>query len=443
VSSFPQKTKSSPQPFPLALGALEAVPQFAQSFSYSANTETHNQREAQPKVEAPLHLEQLPKRASYCLPTVLDLDRLPDWRTRNQAITDWYDQMDQALSLYLGEPNIPSWARFAKHASYNAGLALTEIERSLGLISAVLEAKQLALDALCESSPKAAFQAIGCLLTALTHLKDVADSPDSLQSAAIGGMLETGCTSPETRLLVRRFHHSPNSWANAWDCLTACFSYLPKIFNQLPKTKLDLEILFSTINSSNSSIYSFMAPKLDTFLRQELLPDAPKSGQDEIKVTSNNDSSSTYLDRALEIYKKIHRGYYSGALRPILALRANLLATYGEQLCRVQPNFAQAGAVIDRMKPLMSFSYPKGGISQLAPYTESWANLNQRFGIDPKKTTGDRPLSAQEIDEKILLSHSDRRFVGTIGELLFKGTLNKTIAESLRTSPPPLTQNLA
>jgi hypothetical protein len=43
---------------------------------------------------------------------------------RNREITTWYHDIDNQLSAYMGTPEPPTWARFAKHASYSAGVQL-------------------------------------------------------------------------------------------------------------------------------------------------------------------------------------------------------------------------------------------------------------------------------------------------------------------------------
>ena len=363
------------------------------------------------------------------LPEVIDLECLPDWRSRNQAITHWYHSVDQLMTGYLGDVTLPSWARFAKHASFNAGQTLAELERSIELAEDIRDCGKHAVAAIKQFDFKRFQKSIRHFREAFEGLINLMRAPDAIECAAIASLIELNGPSESSRRLASRFHENPGSLTNTWRATLKCLRDFPAIMKDLPETIDNLKKLFSTVAKSNCQIYTFMAPKLDAFLQRELFDSTTIKAPD----FSREDESQTaeFLNHALRLYSDVAHSTAPWGNKVELVLRANLLATYGEQLHRVQPEFAEVATIIDNMKLLMRFSFPDGSQTPLAPAASSWTDINQRFGF--RSECGE--ISSETLGAEQLRDLGDPLFTGTIGEMILRGTLDSDFALLLFQEP--------
>jgi hypothetical protein len=371
------------------------------------------------------------KRATTvpALPQLVDIDRLPDWRSRNQAITDWYHEVDACMTQYLGDPALPSWARFAKHASYNAGQTLAELERSILLAEDLRDCGKQASAALEHINFRLFGQSLKHFQEALVGFLELVRDPAALECAAIASLVELNNGPCDSSLkLAASFHDKPGSLANTSRAIIKCLLNFPAIVRDLPETITNLHRLFETVAQSNCQIYTFMAPRLDSFLQSELFG----AGEALSSAEHIDDvESAAFLHQALRLYSEASHAAVSRDDKAPIVLQANLLATYGEQLHRVQPEFTTVAAIIHNMKLLMSFSLPDGSREPLAPAASSWADIHQRFGFC--YDCGD--ITPENLRVDLLRSSGDPLFKGTIGELLVRGTLDSELALSLLEQP--------
>ncbi len=414
------------------------MPSFQNDIKPSGSQESlsHLPFEAHPSVQACRSLQELRLKRNQipALPQLVDISRLPDWRSRNQAITNWYHDVDICMTHYLGDPGLPSWARFAKHASYNAGQTLAELERSIFLAEDLRDCGKQASAALEHVNFRMFGNSLKHFQEALIGLLELVRDPAALECAAIASLVELNNGPCHTSLkLAARFQERPGSLRNTSSAILKCLLNFPAIVRDLPETVSNLHRLFETVAHSNCQIYTFMAPRLDHFLRSELF--AAGDSLDAAEQMENLESAA-FLQQALRLYSEASHSAVSRDDKAPIVLQANLLATYGEQLHRVQPEFTTVSAIIDNMKLLMSFSLPDGSREPLAPAASSWADIHQRFGFCCD--CGDITPDTLSVD--LLRSAGDPLFRGTIGELLVRGTLDSELALNLLDQPQSITR---
>lgn len=115
--------------------------------------------------------------------------------------------------------------------------------------------------------------------------------------------------------------------------------------------------------------------------------------------------------------------------------RPNLLATFGEQLYRVQPEFEKARAYIRLLGGQMTISNPAQNTKALANYPDGdWGDVYTRMGIDRAKAPPN-PYDVSPDTFPQLLPPSDPRFTGTLGSALTVCTILPTSCSSLKQFP--------
>ena len=401
--------------------------------------------------QPPLDLSALkfstPQPQAIKVPQVIDLEMLSNCFDKNQVITDWYDQIDRALSLYMGGEEFPAWARFAKHASFNAGKQLANLQEAQEAIAGIYQVSKT-LKSIMKGNLLAFKDLPFASLNALRQIYHLFLRDDLVRTSLVVALSELNLPDKSFKRLLALTQAGRSSNTITVKMAFIAFRHFRDILDVLPNMEQELKDLAKAISESNQAIYQFMAPRLSNFL------EAYNTGQDYFKKT-DSDPSAEFLTQALFYYQNVHMlsGKINASikkpkdliqLRSELLVKANVLATFGKQQNRVQPRFSKVTKVLKLVSKLMEFESPIGcrrlltGCDDLA----NWGDLYTRMGLDP--STG--PENWTEIslyNFPKLLAFNDPLFQGTIGELLVTGSQRQEKALGLLAHPASIARPIS
>jgi hypothetical protein len=199
------------------------------------------------------------------------------------------------------------------------------------------------------------------------------------------------------------------------------------------------------VSETNQKIFDFMAPRLKRFLAS--------SASGEI-FRDSDEPSGRFLSYALSLYKEVRQDSLAlqnsslnfearqgiESSRRDKVMQANILATFGEQLYRVEPGFAKLKDILDSLTAFMSYQTP-GMNQRLASESAllNWGILYERMGIDPSKAPSD-PYSITPEQFPDLLPPEHPLFQGTISQVLVEGTKDPELAALLKAAPEVISE---
>lgn len=357
---------------------------------------------------------------------------------RNAEITRWYHQVDSRISAIIGEPDLPSWARFAKHASYSAGVQLRNIEEVIQAVDAVMKFG----DRVWKEESTTLLDTVRIGKKAVLEVSDLFRHRDLLDTVLLVAAVKAGADANEIDRLLDSDARAGRDDISLLRMLPLVVPKLPSLLEHLPSMRQELLRIHGEIAAANEAIYQFMAPRLDSFL-------ANHSGPYPTPSASASHPSARFLDRALAQYAEAGRLAHAVTTlgdgdeerqmvlerRSKLVEQANVLATFGEQLYRVEPHLAKISDILGPLTAFMQFRTP-GADQRLAAESSdlNWANIYERMGIDRALAPSD-PYSVSPDGFPALLHEQDPRFRGTIGEVLIRGTRDSAFAQLLKQEP--------
>lgn len=395
---------------------------------------------AQPIPEMLLTHSTIPTtQQSIPIPAVADLSKFDTWYECNQAITRWYHETDLAMATYMGTPELPSWARFAKHASFNAGEQMRNMTETLQAIDAVLEVGADFKDMLSGTFNKNIGTVFSNLWNSVRQVSHLFMVEGLVRTSLLVALADAGLSEKKLTHMSQMSTLADNSVASNLRLCAYAVLHLPQLVKMLPAVKQELSNLLEVIATGNREIYEFMAPRLTRFL------EAHRTGIDYF-ASSETDHSGRFLAEGLKLYAKARLLAEAAQNNPAqadsllverLAIveKGNVFATFGEQQSRVQPRFAHIEETLRRFAGLAVFESPIGKRTLLSGAPDlNWANLYNRMGMDTTACPTDPALITPESFPG-LLPTDHPAFVGTIGELLVTGTRLPEKAYGLKVKP--------
>lgn len=378
-------------------------------------------------------------------PRIYDLSKLASNLERNEQITRWYHETDVVLSKFLGQPDVPTWARFAKYASYNAGVQLRNIEEGIQVLTSLAVANVQCRSGLAQLDIAQFTRGVRAGMDCFREIMDLLKHDGLAGEALIYSLSESGISDTDRQRLAGTLGRDcPRSWMTRGFVL---LKNLPTFLGSLDTVLSSLEEIHGRVGAANQAIYDFMAPKLAGFLQDGYTarPSNPSSER-----ASNTER---FFDRALFLYARARELGVQAEALPIASLeraetlelrrslvhRGNVLATFGEQVFRAQPQLEHVSQFIDRSTRFMRLSFPGTRFTFGAPITgeRRWSQVYDRMGIDSNEAPAD-PCDVCEERFVPFFRPSDPRFIGTIGHLLLLGKDDPALATALRTAPPPI-----
>lgn len=355
---------------------------------------------------------------------------------RNREITTWYHDIDNQLIAYMGTPELPTWARFAKHASYSAGVQLRNMYEVLQAVDAAQDivgaGSKLSLSSPCHS--------LRIISRAVLEIGDLFRHQDLMQTVLLLGAMRAGAEPKSIDDALDASSRGGASGISLYYALTQALPRMPAILGALPKIREELLLVSDVISDTNQKIYDFMAPRLRHFLE--------RSPTNE-RVTDGDDPSARFLSHALGLYEQARQDSIAlqnpslcsaevhalKSLREDKVMQANIIATFGEQLYRVEPGFVRVKDILDSLTAFMSYQIP-GMNRRLASDSAqlNWGVLYERMGIDASRAPRDpHEITPEEFPDLLPSDHPS--FQGTISQVLIEGTKDSGLAELLKRAP--------
>lgn len=389
-------------------------------------------------------LSDVPSSSHPCLPEIFDLTSFQKPLERNAAITQWYGEVDRILTEFMGSPDLPTWARFAQHASYNAGTQLRNIDEGLQAIQNARRVLNHFGDGLKQLSPKRIWQGLRAAPGALKEALDLLRYPGLLQEALSVSLIQAGVK--ESAMQGLQCPGGRGSIASTTRRYWLASTNIHRLLTSLPELEDNLLQLQRVVAESNADIYEFMAPRIGRFLSRITDRQAAVASED----TSDADTGR-FLESALGLYEQAAKlstlAHKTSDIDERLVIeeqrrdcveQANLLATFGEQLFRVQPKFVEVESFLREAMRFMQFQFPDSQTAGAHPEVDrNWCHIYDRMGIDVSKAPAD-PMSIAPEDFPPLLPEEDPRFYGTIGQILRRGVRDENFARALSNTPPPI-----
>ncbi|MBX7145541.1 MAG: hypothetical protein K1X79_13910 [Oligoflexia bacterium] len=384
-----------------------------------------------------------PPVAHILSPPFPSLAQIASTHEQNARITDWYHRVDRVMTEYLGTPEVPSWARFAKWASYNAGEQLRNIEEGLQVFRAMENSFRCVRAAMWNTRVSEVATAVKSAIDFSREVFDLFKHDGLVGEAIVLALSEAGMSEKDRQVMSENIgRRCPKSMLIRAYILAKNF---PRLVHSIDAIAQTLTGMHASLIAANRAIFEFMAPRLSAFL------DAAAKGSIE-PSSGAPDITERFFSRALSMYAQARQMGLRAQTLPLagidraelletrrnLVAEANLLATFGEQLYRAQPQFDRMADFLKRSTRFMRMHFPGSDIAfgaGAAP--RDWGLIYDRMGVDVRKA----PADPHELRHDVifpLCRRDDPRFLGTIGHLLTLGMERPELALALKREPPRL-----
>jgi hypothetical protein len=332
---------------------------------------------------------------TFAVPTVTDLNTLPDPTSRNHVINQTYHMIDTAMSGYLGDPLVSNWFTFGQHASREAG---TQIRNLQGGLAVLRDSLTLLTSLTFGGGPMQTLHDVRLAVRTIQRIMDLMGQDAMLDQAMRLAMMRAGIDPSEISQLLAEaavaLAVAPNAALNpvlivaAVPFIAHVTSVVARLIVAIPAIIRSVELIYGNMATGNRQIYENVAPAARSFL--QLCQAAP----DGLPAQSFNFAGDTngFLAAAFAEYVEVRRlGDEARAapgtpestqkltLRRQKAAHANLLVGMQEQLIILQPLFDTMVAELTAMNGSMVLHDPNG----VHPLANNWANFYARMGIDP------------------------------------------------------------
>lgn len=193
------------------------------------------------------------------VPKVGDLSKVESALERNQIITAWYHEVDAFMSAYVGEPEFPSWARFAKHASYTAGVHLQSMQKVRDTFARCASIAQNLENTRGQTLQHSVREIIRSFHLAIRDLRALGHDGALLREGFSLCLKQAGVAQPDLDMLFSR-SASPGLQKRTL-AVAHNLSRIAAVAKSIPKLIELTDHLFAATANSNQKIYEFMAPR--------------------------------------------------------------------------------------------------------------------------------------------------------------------------------------
>ncbi|HTJ44103.1 MAG TPA: DUF4157 domain-containing protein [Kofleriaceae bacterium] len=385
---------------------------------------------------------QVAHNHAFAIPTIIDLNTIPDAVNRNQIINQTYHAIDAAMTGYLGDPLIANWFTFGQHASREAGTQIRNLQMGLDML------RQMGpmLAGLAFGNPITAIRSARTAIQMIQRILDLMGQDALIRQAIQLAMMRAGITEAELRELVSQAEDmliaaaagplNPVAMYRGVRFIGHVTSVVGKLIVAIPAIIRSLELVYDNMKRGNKEIYENVAPAARQFLlAAQAAPDQYPARQGFAGDGSGFMAAAfaEYVDcRRLGDEARATPGTPEAAQK--LAQRhdkvqhANLLIGFQEQLVILQPIFDTMQAELRAMSGTMTLHDPNGA----HPLANNWGDFYTRMGIDPATAPPDpRTITPGTIPP--LLPAARRR--GTIGSYFGDNVDDERVHEA----PPTIT----
>lgn len=379
---------------------------------------------------------QVAQQHTFTVPTVPDLNRIPDAVNRNHTINQTYHQIDIAMTGYLGDPLVANWFTFGQHASREAGAQIRNLQMGLAVLRDV-QATLLGLS----FGPNPIHTAIAAT-RAFQRILDLMAQDNLIQQVMQLAFSKAGITTAELQQMVTDAALAASFLATPG--LGTFFltrfgvratDMVAKLIVATPAIIESVERIYENMKRGNKQIYENVAPAARVFLlAAQGAPNGVPGG-----LAFAGDTNG-FLAAAFAEYGEVRRlgdearaapgtpaSNTKLAQRRDKAMRANMLIGFQEQLIILQPIFDTMQEELTAMNGTMVLHDPNG----VHPLANNWGDFYTRMGIDPARAPADpRTITPNTLPP--LLPPNQRQ--GTISSYFNDHVDNEKIHEA----PPPI-----
>jgi hypothetical protein len=374
---------------------------------------------------------------TFTVPTIPDLNRIPDAVNRNNTINQTYHAIDAAMTGYMGDPLVANWFTYGQHASREAGTQIRNLQMGLAVLQDV---KQTLLGLAFGFNPIAAFQSAQAAVRAFQRVLDLMGQDKMMEQVIQLAFAKAGISTADLNNLINDAVNVALSLGNPF--MIARFigrvtDMVARMIVAIPGILEAVERIYENMKKGNKEIYENVAPAARTFL---MAAQGAPNGVPGAQAYAGD--TNGFLAAAFTEYAEVRRlgdearatpGTPAAAAkinqRRDKAMRANLLIGFQEQLIILQPIFDTMQAELASMNGTMQLHDPNGA----HPLANNWGEFYTRMGIDPARAPADpRHITPNSLPP--LLPPSQRQ--GTISSYFNDNVDNEKIHEAPPTIAP-------
>jgi hypothetical protein len=327
------------------------------------------------------------------IPALANLGLAVSWRpgqsglTGTQAnlrVTATYQALDEAMTRFLGEPQLPNWMTYGKYASREVGAQVIRLEELMKVSGRYDEE------------------------AAWDTFKDFLGDPTKLGGQGIA--------------LLKLSHGNPFQAAQ------------------------NATTIRDALVAGNTGVYMDIAPAYDLFLKAEAAgQDGVAALRNAGWGQAPKDSQGLLLD-AFTLYQRAarERATLTPEERHALIQRATLTIGNHEQMVILQgPRMfgnPEVAYLLSSLSALLTVTDARG-TQRLLPYGGNWADFATRMGYDdvPAGTPGAmKVFDHQGVEHNFIPSRNPRRWQGTIGQYFVDGMAPSAARIIITGKPAPL-----
>jgi Domain of unknown function (DUF4157) len=379
---------------------------------------------------------------TFAIPTITDLNTIPDAVNRNNTINQTYHQIDTAMTGYLGDPLVANWFTFGQHASREAGTQIRSLQEGLQVLRDI---GPMLIGLSFGPNPITAFESAVTAVRIFRRVLDLMSQDGLIKQAMQLALAKAGITDADLRRLVSEattaLAEAPGVTLNPFAAyhmirfIADVGSMVGKLIVATPAIIQAVERVYENMKRGNKEIYENVAPAARNFL--QAAQGAPNGVPGRMAFVGDTNG---FLAAAFAEYGEVRRlgdearaapgtpdATTKLAQRHDKAMHANLLIGFQEQLVILQPIFNTMMQELQAMSGTMVLHDPNGA----HPLANNWGDFYTRMGIDPTKAPRD-PRTITPGTLPPLLPASQRR--GTISSYFNDNVDNEKVHEA----PPPI-----
>ncbi|HEU4726741.1 MAG TPA: DUF4157 domain-containing protein [Kofleriaceae bacterium] len=379
---------------------------------------------------------------TFTVPTITDLNTIPDPVNRNHVINQTYHQIDTAMTGYLGDPLVANWFTFGQHASREAGTQIRSLQEGLQVlrdIGPTLAGLSFG------PNPIIAFESARSAIRIFRRVLDLMSQDGLIRQAIQLALAKAGISDADLRNLVNEAQsvllESPTAAMNPIAMyhmlrfIGHVTTMVGKLIVAIPAVIRAVELVYENMKRGNKEIYENVAPAARNFLLAAQGASTGVPGRMAFAGDTNGFLSAAFAEygeiRQLGDEARAAPGTPEAQTklqqRHDKAMHANLLIGFQEQLIILQPIFNTMQQELQAMSGTMVLHDPNGA----HPLANNWGDFYTRMGIDPARAPAD-PRTITPGSLPPLLPAAQRR--GTISEYFNDNVDNEKVHEA----PPPI-----
>jgi hypothetical protein len=340
------------------------------------------------------------KAHTFTVPTITDLNTIPDAVNRNQTINQTYHQIDAAMTGYLGDPLVANWFTYGQHASREAGTQIRSLQMGLQVLRDIPPTLAgLSFGA----NPITAYNSAVSAIQIFQRILDLMNQDGLIRQSMQLAFAKAGITEADLRNLVTEattvLTEAPTAAMNPFAMyhmvrfIGHVTAMVAKLIVATPAVIRAVELVYDNMKLGNKEIYENVAPAAHNFLQAAQGAPNGVPGTMAFAGDTNGFVSAAFVEygeiRRLGDEARAAPGTPEAAAklaqRHDKAMHANLLIGFQEQLIILQPIFHTMMQELNAMSGTMMLHDPNGA----HPLANNWGDFYTRMGIDRTRAPAD------------------------------------------------------